>query len=175
MELHHIGDLNGTIEPHLGQMVNTILEENLMLHIAREHSDCTPEIKMMQRYFEQVKHFPEQLVTHNNLRMQHAFVSVTQEVWMQRVLDLQQALQSFRNGEAARRRMVTQSPLPSVMTWLVEEVNDVFLLKYEEMMQHVLHNFQDFFPYSIEQATPQVMVFKKMGRFELIEYVMRKF
>lgn len=172
----HIGELEDTIPTHLGELVGTVLKEKLMFSLANDLVDLkTPEVKMMQRYFERVKNFPEYLVTHNNVSVQRAYLAVPQEVWMQRVLDLQQALQSFRNGEIARRSIVTQSPLEEVLPIVRNKLDKAFISKYEELMLRVKNDFEDFFPYSIDSTNPQLMVFKKMSRFELIEYVMRRF
>lgn len=175
----HMGDMVDAIPTHVGEMVTTILKENLlentMFSLANELADMTPEVKMMQRHFEKVKAYPDTLVSHNNVFIQQAFTTVSQEVWMDRVLDLQQALQSFRNSEVVRRRMVTQSPLPNISESLRKDLNKAFVQKYDELMPRVLNDFHDFFPYAIDRMNPQVMVFKKMSRFELIEYVMRQF
>lgn len=175
----HMGDMVNAIPTHIGEMVTTILKENLqentMFSLASELADKTVEVRMMQRYFKKVKDFPDFLVSHNNAFMQKAYLEVSQDSWMTRVLDLQQALQSFRNGEIARRRMVTQSPLENMSASVRANVDQAFVQKYEELMPRVLNDFNDFFPYAIDKINPQVTVFKKMGQFELIEYVMRQF
>lgn len=132
-----------------------------------------PEVMTMKKYFDIAKHFPNRLITQNKPNMQRAYVSVPLDVWAERVLNLQDALQSSRNSNQVRRSIVIMKY--TGMTDRVEEVLDsAFLDKYDELMHRVLYDFNDFFPYIITHTSQQVFIFEKMKDMDLISYVIKR-
>lgn len=132
-----------------------------------------PELGVMKQYFDTAKKFPKLLITQNKPIMQKAYLMVPADIWAHRLLGLEDALQSSRLSERARRALLVCDR--SDMTPLVEKVLDeAFLGKYHELMDRVLYDFGDFFPYVIARTNPQLFVFEKMDRLELVEYVLRR-
>jgi hypothetical protein len=131
------------------------------------------EVLALKKLFESAKQFPQVLVTQNKGAMQQAYVKVPLETWAERVMDLQEALQCSRAGTLLRRSMVTFRS--SGMTPLVDELLDkAFLDKYDELMERIIYDFNDFFPYNITATNPKVMIFEKMPDAEMVEYVIKK-
>lgn len=161
---------------HLEELVNIVLEEELMFSLSKDMADLgRPQIKSMEEYFSLSKAFPQVLVTHNRASMQRAYTSVPHDIWTERLLDLQEALQSSRNGEWARRGIVTRHPAHDMAPCVTKLLDKAFLAKYEELLLRVTHDFKDFFPYRVACTSPQLMVFEKLTHFELIECVMNRF
>lgn len=166
---------------NINELVNIVLEENLECPFSLPQENPmflmtnTPEAHLMQKYYKETKIFPKLLVTHNNASMQRAYLSVSQDIWIERVLDLQMALQSTLNSEKARRDMVTRSPALHMLPEVTELLDRAFLSKYDELMLRVRNDFYNFFPYKIGQMSPQLMIFEKMDQVELISYVMKRF
>lgn len=133
------------------------------------------ELGQMRSYFRESKNFPQLLVTQNSRFMQGVFLTVPQHVWTQRVANLELALQASRQGDAARRLIITESPTVDISLIAREQVNNAFLEKYEELMRRVKLDFQDYFPYHIKSTSAKVMLFEKMSELELVRYVLQRF
>lgn len=164
------------------ELANIVVEENLVLEeppmfsMSNEWSDrARPEIKMLQDYFRIAKRLPHTLVTQNHISLQEAFITVPYDIWTNRVVDLELALQSSRNSEMARRRMVTRFPADNMPPWVTDLLDQAFLKKYEELILRVKHDFNDFFPYHISATSPKVMMLTKMNDQDLINCVMTRF
>lgn len=127
----------------------------------------------MKRYFDTAKCYPKLLITQNSPLMQHAYLMVPANVWSERILDLQDALQLSRSNEQSRRRMVLARG--SGMTAHVDEVLDrAFLQKYDELLLRVKNDLNDYFPYRVSRTNQKLMVFERLDQFELINYVLRR-
>lgn len=129
----------------------------------------------IQEYFKEAKNFPQLLGTQNSRFMQNVFLAVPQHVWTQRVANLELALQSSRQGDTARRHIVTRPPTLGISLLAQEQLNNAFLEKYEELMQKVKYEFHDYFPYHIKSTGAKVMLFEKMSDLELVRYVLQRF
>lgn len=132
-----------------------------------------PEVMSMQKYFSMAKHFPKYLVTQNGKMMKKAFTMVPAEIWWDRLIDLQEALQLSGANDLQRRNIVTAHP--SGMSSVIDVVLDLaFIHKYEEMIEKVLYNFDDFFPYTLSRSNQDLFVFKKMSNMKIVEYVLER-
>lgn len=132
-----------------------------------------PEVMSMQKYFSMAKHFPKYLITQNGVMMKKAFTMVPAEIWWERITDLQEALQLSGANDFQRRIIVTARS--SGMSEEVDHALDLaFTNKYEEMMEKVLHSFNDFWPYRISRTNQDLLIFNKLNGMELVEYVMKR-
>lgn len=130
-----------------------------------------PDILTMKTYFDRAKHFPRILVTQNRPIMQKAFLMTPAEVWGERMMDLQDALQASRANAFLRRNMVVART--SGMSDTVEKtLDEAFLGKYEELMARVVNDFHDFFPYQITRTNQHVMIFEKFDPLSMTKYVL---
>lgn len=133
-----------------------------------------PEVMGLKKYFEIAKRFPAVLVTQNKGAMQQAYVMVPIDVWTERMIDLQNALQSSKTNTTMRRNLVTLRS--AGMSPLVDDVLDrAFLEKYDELMERIIYDFEDFFPYNVTATNQKSMIFEKMRDLELVQYVLKKF
>lgn len=175
-------DFASLLPANVAELANIVLEENLVLEdppmfsMSNEWSDrARPEVGMLQQYFRVAKALPNTLVTQNHASLQEAFKSVPRSIWVNRVVDLELALQSSRNSEQARRSLVTRFPAENMPPWVTDLLDHAFLTKYEELILRVKHDFNDFFPYHIAATNPKVMLLTKMSDKELINCVMTRF
>lgn len=135
--------------------------------------EVNPEVLMMKDYFNKAHSFPKQLVTQNQSRMQKAFLSVPQDIWFERVVDLQDALQAYRLPDVKRRAMVAGRS--AGMSERIDQILDsAFLGKYEELIGRVLYDFDGFFPYAVSKVNQNLIVFEKMSALTLVEYVVKR-
>lgn len=136
-------------------------------------SEIRPELTSMKNYFDRAKHFPRVLISQNNPELQKAYILVPADIWGERVMDLQEALQSSKLSTFMRRNIVVARRCG--MSSLVEETMDnAFLKKYEELMNRVIYDFDDFFPYQITRSNQQVMIFEKFDPLSMVQYVLRR-
>ena len=132
-----------------------------------------PEVMSMQKYFSMAKHFPKYLITQNGVMMKKAFTMVPAEIWWERITDLQEALQLSGANDFRRRIIVTARS--SGMSEEVDHALDLaFTNKYEEMMEKVLHSFNDFFPYTVSRSNRDLFIFEKMSNLRMVEYVLER-
>jgi hypothetical protein len=129
----------------------------------------------LREYFREAKNFPQLLGTQNSRFMQQVFLSVPQHVWTQRVANLELALQSSRQGDTARRNIVTRPPTLGISLLAQDQLNNAFLEKYEELLHRVKLDVHDYFPYHIKSTSAKVMLFEKMSDLELVRYVLQRF
>jgi hypothetical protein len=175
-------DFASLLPDNVAKLANIVLEENLVLEdrpmfsMTKDWGDrARPEVAMLQQYFSIAKKLPNTLVTQNHISLQEAYTTVPGDIWMNRVVDLELALQSSRNSEQARRNIVTRFPADNMAPWVTDLLDRAFLLKYEELIKRVKYDFNDFFPYHIAATNPKVMLLTKMSDTELINCVMTRF
>lgn len=122
--------------------------------------------------FDTVLRFPKHLVTHNEKIMQRAYTLVPADIWGEKCMDLTQALQLSRGNELSRRQIITGRP--AGMTPMVDEIVDAaFSGKYDELMNRVRHDFEDFWPYRLARSNQKLMIFEKLSSMQLVEFVMK--
>lgn len=132
-----------------------------------------PQVMQMKKYFDMAKCFPKYLITQNKPVMKKAFAMVPAAIWSERIYDLQEALQLSHASDWQRRVIVTARS--SGMTDTVDRALDVaFLDKYEELMEKVLYQFDDFFPYAVSRTNRDLFVFEKMDSSQLVQYVLSR-
>lgn len=129
--------------------------------------------RLMREYFNTIKNYPKLLITQNNAIMQQAYLAVPANVWSERLIDLQNALQSTDSNDIRRRRMVTAHG--AGMSAHVDEVLDAaFLGKYDELLPKVTNDFRNLFPYKVARTNQKLIVFERLDQFQLINYVLRR-
>ncbi|BAW19134.1 hypothetical protein [Ralstonia phage RP31] len=127
----------------------------------------------MKYYFDTVKPYPKHLVTQNHKVMQQAYVMVPADIWSERIIDLQDALQLTNANDWRRRQIVTSHS--AGMSAMVDEVLDAaFLAKYDELLARVTNDFRNLFPYKIARTNQKLMVFEKLDNMQLVEYVLKR-
>lgn len=132
-----------------------------------------PQVMQMKKYFDMAKYFPKYLITQNQPSMKKAFAMVPAAIWAERIYDLQEALQLSCASDLQRRNIITARP--SGMTDTVDHALDIaFLGKYEELMERVLYDFEDFFPYTVSRSNRDLFVFEKMSNMRIVEYVLER-
>lgn len=130
-----------------------------------------PKIMLMKKYFDMAKYFPQYLITQNKPVMKKAFTMVPAAIWAERIHVLQEVLQMSRASDLQRRSIITAHSSGMVDT--VDDVlNIAFLDKYEELMEKVLYQFDDFFPYTVSRTNRDLFVFEKMNSMRIVEYVL---
>lgn len=133
--------------------------------------DMLPEHKVMLQLFSKAAKLPQVLFTQNSIAMQSAFMKVSQSVWMERLNDLQTALQARNTTEGVRRFLVICRN-NNLRPRTEELLNAVFLQKYDELIDKVKYDYDGFFPYRITKMNQKLLVFEKLTHSELIEYIL---
>ncbi len=146
-----------------------------MAYMSRHSSiidNVPPEQLEMLKLFNHANQLPKILVTQNSAVMQAAFMKVPQDVWMERLFDLQRALKANKTTEATRRFLVTARK-SDMLPYIDELLDRAFLGKYEELIEKVRYDYDGFFPYKVTKISKQLLIFEKLEYAELVEYVLK--
>lgn len=133
-------------------------------------SNISPDKLELIKLFNKANQLPKGLITQNSLLMQAAFTKVPQDVWMERLIDLQIALKTKKSTEANRRLLVTARK-SDMLPHVDQLLDQAFLQKYEELIEKVRYDFNGFFPYKVSLMNQQLLVFEKLEYSELLTYI----
>lgn len=131
------------------------------------------ELFAMSDYLTKARHFPKILVTQNSAVMQKAYTMVPAEVWWERLHDLQDALHNYK-GDAGVRRIIATGRASGLSPQIDSILDAAFIDKYEHLINRVVYDFENFFPYRITRTNQKLMIFEMMDDTRLIEHVLRR-